>query len=106
MMEIKLDGWPYPNILTNIRQGGRQHYPRYIYGDGGTVRRNISPHNVFGSVAFFAFKSFLQSGIGKIRESPIPELSDISILENETPDRSPILITGAHSIGHLCSPHL
>ena len=42
--------------------------------------------------------------MGKIRESPIPEISDISILDNETSDRSPILITGAHSIGHLCSP--
>ena len=67
------------------------------------IRRNFSPYIVFGSVAFLLSNSF-KSGIGKIRESPIPEISDISILENETPDRSPILITGAQCIGHLCSP--
>ena len=56
----RLANWPYPNILTNIRQGGRQHYPRYMEMAERYchIRRNFSPHIVFGSVAFLLSNSF------------------------------------------------
>ena len=61
------------------------------------IRRNFS-FILYLAQWHFCFQILLQSGIGKIRASPIPEISDISILENETPDRSPILITGARAM--------
>ena len=89
-------GWQ--TALSQIYIAYMEMAERYCH-----IRRNFS-FILYLAEWHFCFQILIQSGIGKIRASAIPEISDTFNLENETPDKSPILITGAQCIGHLCSP--